>query len=56
MEAQEYTIKDNILHQDNESTILLQEWKEKCWEAVGALNVRYWVDNRSVLEKIHYRR
>ena len=25
MEAQEYTIEDNILHQDNKSTILLQE-------------------------------
>ena len=25
MEAQGYTIEDNILHQDNKSTILLQE-------------------------------
>ena len=42
MEAQGYMIEDNILHQDNKSTILLQENGNKSggkW--LRALNVRY---------------
>ena len=42
MEAQGYTIKENILHQDNKSTILLQENRRKStgnWSR--ALNMRY---------------
>ena len=42
MEAQGYTIKDNILHQDNESTILLQEnGRKSAGKWSRALNVRY---------------
>ena len=40
MEAQGYMIEDNILHQDNKSTILLNGRKSaRKW--LGALNVRY---------------
>ena len=42
MEAQGYMIKENILHQDNKSTILLQENRRKSagkWSR--ALNLRY---------------
>ena len=42
MEAQGYTIEDNILHQDNKSTILLQEnGRKSAGKRSRALNVRY---------------
>ena len=42
MEAQGYTIKDNILHQDNKSTILLQEnGRKSAGKRSRALHVRY---------------
>ena len=42
MEAQGYMIKDNILHQDNKSTILLQEnGRKSAGKRSRALNVRY---------------
>ena len=42
MEAQGYTIEDNILHQDNKSTILLQEnGRKSTGKRSRALNVRY---------------
>ena len=42
MEAQGYTIEDNILHQDNKSTILLQEnGRKSAGKRLRALNVRY---------------
>ena len=42
MEAQGYMIKENILHQDNKSTILLQEkGRKSTGKRSRALNVRY---------------
>ena len=42
MEAQGYMIEDNILHQDNKSTILLQEnGRKSAGKQLRALNVRY---------------
>ena len=42
MEAQGYMIKETILHQDNKSTILLQENRRKSTgQRLRALNVRY---------------
>ena len=42
MEAQGYTIEENILHQDNKSTILLQEsGRNSAGKRSRALNVRY---------------
>ena len=42
MEAQGYMIEDNILHQDNKSTILLQEnGRKSAGKRSRALNVRY---------------
>ena len=42
MEAQGYMIEDNILHQDNKSTILLQEnGRKSAGKQSRALNVRY---------------
>ena len=42
MQAQGYTIEDNILHQDNKSTILLQEnGRKSAGKLSRALNVRY---------------
>ena len=42
MEAQGYTIKDNILHHDNKSTILLKEnGRKSTGKRSRALNVRY---------------
>ena len=42
MEAQGYMIEDNILHQDNKSTILLQEnGRKSAGKWSRALNVRY---------------
>ena len=44
MEAQGYTIEENILHQDNKSTILLQENGRKSTgkrSRLPALNMRY---------------
>ena len=42
MEAQGYTIEDNILYQDNKSTILLQEnGRKSAGKRSRALNMRY---------------
>ena len=42
MEVQGYTIKENILHQDNKSTILLQEnGRKSAGKRSRALNMRY---------------
>ena len=52
MEAQGYTIEDNILHQDNKSTILLQEnGRESTGKWSRALNMRYFFPHGSSRER-----
>ena len=47
MEAQGYTIEDNILHQDNKSTILLQEnGRKSAGKRSRALNVRFFLTDQ----------
>ena len=47
MEAQGYMIKENILHQDNKSTILLQEnGRKSARKRSRALNVGYFLTDQ----------